>query len=157
MIATTTVPMAAAAALIALGLAASPAAAQTVDEAAVEAACGALEREAAAGRARLVEVVACANREAARQLNPQLPLRVDEITTIVSVAAVGAEFAYNVRVNVDADSVTEAMRRALGDNTRAFVCNASDMRTTIGNGGSYRYSWSDRSGRPLHELLIARC
>ena len=135
----------------------SAALAQEIDEGAVGAACGALEREAMAGRARLVDVVACANREAARQLNPQLPMRVDGMTTVESIAANGPELVYYVRLNVDAGAIGGEMRRNLADNTRNNVCGASDMRQTIGNGGRYRYVWSDRAGRSIHETLIDRC
>jgi hypothetical protein len=143
-----------------VGFSASAAAGQVqpqMDRAAVERLCGALEREAVAGRAAMVDVVACANAESARQLNAQMPMRVDEVTTVESVAAFGAEFVYNVRVEVDAAAVTGQMRDQLSAGTRNYVCNAADMRRTIGNGGSYRYRWADRSGRTVNEVLIDRC
>lgn len=136
---------------------AAPAAAQTIDEEAVQAACGALEAQAVAGRARLVDVVACANRETARQLNPQMPLQVDQLTTVTSIDAVAAQLIYNVRIDIDGTAVSAANRQQLATETRNFVCNAPDMRTTIGNGGSYRYRWVDRSGASLGEALIDRC
>ena len=146
-----------AAALAAAGFAPAAAAQPRMDQQAVEQSCGAIEREAIAGRAAMVDVVACANAESARQLNAQMPMRVDEVTTVESVAAVGAEFVYYVRVDVDAATITGAIRDNLSAGTRNYVCNAADMRRTIGNGGSYRYRWSDRSGRAVNEVLIDRC
>lgn len=146
-----------AAALVAGGLASATAAQPQMDNEALAAACGAVEREWQAGRVGIVDVVACANAESARQLNAQMPMRVDEVTTVESVAAFGPEFVYNVRVEVDAAGVTAAMRDNLSAGTRNYVCNAADMRQTIGNGGRYRYRWADRAGRPVNEILIDRC
>ncbi len=145
------------AALLGSVLTATPAASQSVDSEAASRACAAIEQAAGAGRARLTDVVACAFREAARQLSGQMPLRIDENVTVESVAAVGAEFVYNVRVNVDGAGITPQMRRALADDVRNSACAAADMRSTIGNGGSYRYRWSDRVGRFIDETLIDRC
>ena len=146
-----------AAMLVVGGLASAAAAQPQMDNDALQAACGGIEREWQAGRVGIVDVVACANAESARQLNAQMPMRVDEITTVESVAAFGPEFVYNVRVEVDAAGVTAAMRDNLSAGTRNYVCNAADMRQTIGNGGRYRYRWADRAGRPVNEILIDRC
>lgn len=146
-----------AAVLVAGGLASAAAAQPQMDNAALAAACGGVEREWQAGRAAIVDVVACANAESARQLNAHMPMRVDEITIVESVAAFGPEFVYNVRVEVDAAAVTGEMRGNLSAGTRNYVCNAADMRQTIGNGGRYRYRWADRAGRPVNEILIDRC
>ena len=146
------------AAILVGGVFAAPGEAQPqMDQTAIERLCGALEREANAGRAAMVDVVACANAESARQLNAQMPMRVDEITTVESVAAFGPEFVYNVRLDVDSAAVTGQMRDQMSAGTRSYVCNAADMRRTIGNGGSYRYRWADRAGRTVNEVLIDRC
>lgn len=101
--------------------------------------------------------VACANREAARQVNPQLPKRVDQITTLTSIAAEDATVVYNYTVDVDAGTITDSARRQLEQATRASVCRQANMVQTMAMGGSYAYVWADRAGRPIHQLRIDAC
>lgn len=146
-------------ALTSLGLAASSAAAQTVDEdQAVNACIAEEEREQPiADDAQLREIVACVNRESARQLNAQTPLRIDEGTILDSVEAVGLQLTYRVTIDVDGAEVTDGDRAAIIEATRASVCESDDIRQTMSHGGSYAYVWRDRAGRTVGETVIADC
>ena len=102
-------------------------------------------------------LLVCATRFTAGVINAQLPQRLDEITSLQSVEALGVTLVYNNRVEVDAAAVTGAQRQALERSVRQFVCGQADMTRTIGYGGSYRYVWSDRKGAPIHRVTIDGC
>jgi glucose/arabinose dehydrogenase len=101
--------------------------------------------------------VACANREAARQVNPQLPKRVDDLTTLTSITPEDATVVYNYTVDIDAGQINPAALRQLEQATRANVCRQMNMVQTMAMGGSYAYVWNDRAGRPIHRMRIDAC
>ena len=141
-----------------LAFMAANAAAQSISTDDVVAACvppGA--DDAPATRAQLRAVVACANAHAARQLNTQTPIRVDEVTSLQSVVAMDTLLVYNNQVNLDAGDIPAEARRRLEQNTRDYVCRSNEMRQTIANGGSYGYVWLDRSGALIHQTRIETC
>jgi len=144
--------------LASLAFAAASGAAQSVSTDDVVAACvppGA--DDAPATRAQLRAVVACANAHAARQLNAQTPIRVDEITSLQSIVAMDTLLIYNNQVNVDARDIPAEAKFRLEQNTRDYVCRSPEMRQTIVNGGSYGYVWIDRSGALIHQARIEAC
>ena len=102
-------------------------------------------------------MVTCVNREAARQANAQLPLRVDEVTTITSIVADGTAVIYNIRVDTDAASVPAVTRERIETAARASACARADMRQTMAMGGAYTYVWSDRAGREYLRFRIDGC
>jgi hypothetical protein len=102
-------------------------------------------------------MVVCANREAARQANAQLPMRVDDVTTVTSITADGLTVVYNVRLDLDAANLPAGARARLEANARANACARQDMRQTMGMGGAYAYVWSDRAGRPILRFRIDGC
>ena len=101
--------------------------------------------------------VACANREAARQVNPQLPKRVDDLTTLTSITPEDATVIYNYTVDLDAGQINAEALRQLEQATRANVCRQGNMVQTMAMGGSYAYVWNDRAGRPIHRMRIDAC
>jgi hypothetical protein len=111
----------------------------------------------AVSRAQIRTALACFQALMAGKINSAAPLTVDEITSLESAETSGTTLQYNYQVAVDASGVTAEMRTAIDRDTRANVCGSSDMASTIGNGGAYRYVWNDRSGRPIHTLLVDRC
>lgn len=102
-------------------------------------------------------MLSCLARESARVLNAQLPLRIDEITTLRSVAADGPELTYLNDVEVDAAGLTAAQSAALIETTRNYVCSQPLMRAAVTAGASYRYIWLDRSGAEFNRMTIERC
>ena len=143
------------------GFGAAGASGQSVDTEATAAAC-VPPGELARPMAELTEsqrraLIACANATAARQLNSQMPMRVDDITILESVEAVGTTVVYNQRANVDARNVTPAIKASIDQSVRANVCGSEDMRSTISYGGAYTYVWIDRSGNFIHRLHITGC
>ena len=133
----------------------------SVDTDAAVAACATPEERqramASLPDARRLALLACLNRYAAEQINAQTPMRVDEMTTLVSVATVGTTVIYNQRVDADARDITPAMKASIEQAVRARACASEDMRNTISYGGVYAYNWVDRSGAFIHSFHIERC
>lgn len=102
-------------------------------------------------------MMSCAQGEAARQLNAQTPIRVDELTAVTAISAEGTQLTYHMQVQVNAADVTDAQRTAVAQSTRANVCGLEQMRRTMSNGGSYRYIWTDRAGAEIARTVIASC
>lgn len=144
-----------------LGAAPAPAGLPGQDEAAaaVAKACGdhSAEAYAALPAAEARVFLNCLTRAVATELRKQLPIKVDEVTTVSGVEVDGAILTYKVAFDVDKASVTPAMLDILRTSTRKNVCGTDDMRWMIEAGAGYRYSWADRAGAPLGDLLVASC
>ena len=117
-------------------------------------------REGSAGRISVAQrnaMLSCLARESARVINAQLPMRLDDITTLRSVAADGPELTYVSDVEVDAAGLSAAENEALIETTRAYVCSQPLMRAAVSAGSSYRYIWFDRTGAEFNRITIERC
>lgn len=101
--------------------------------------------------------LACLTRHTADEIRKSLPAPVDAITTWDTVQAEGTTLTYRYTVGVEAAQVTDPMREALSNHIRQQACGNPDMTAVIALGGAYRYVWTDRAGRPLHELTVASC
>ena len=112
---------------------------------------------AALSPAARTAILSCVARKSARLISSQLPLRIDEITTLRSVAANGPQLASSSDVEVDAAGLTEAESAALVETTRDYVCGQPAMRAAVSVGSSYRYIWFDRTGAEFNRMTIERC
>ena len=112
---------------------------------------------AALSPAARTAILSCVARESARLIGSRLPLRIDEITTLRSVAADGPQLTYFSDVEVDAAGLTEAESAALVETTRDYVCGQPAMRAAVSIGSSYRYIWFDRTGAEFNRMTIERC
>jgi hypothetical protein len=101
--------------------------------------------------------LSCVARESARLIGGQLPMRIDEITTLRSVAADGPQLTYLNDVEVDGEGLTAEQSEALMATTRDYVCSQPLMRAAVSAGSSYRYIWFDRSGAEFNRMTIDRC
>ena len=102
-------------------------------------------------------MMSCAQGEAARQLNAQTPILVDEISAVDAVTAEGTQLTYHMQVLVNLADVTDAQRAGVVQATRGNVCGLEQMRRTMAMGGSYRYIWTDRTGAEIARTVIAGC
>jgi hypothetical protein len=102
-------------------------------------------------------LIACAQDVTARTLRAQLPLRIDEITTLEEIEVDGATLIYHNRLNLDAADLQDTARPAIEQATRAHVCGQANMVQTIGFGGAYGYVWVDRTGNLVHRMTISTC
>lgn len=94
--------------------------------------------------------------EAARILNAQAPIELDEITTLESAETDNIIMIYNNKVASDASEFDKASfeteRRAF---LVEFVCGNDGMAITLDAGGSFRYNWVDRSDQFIGSVTIS--
>jgi hypothetical protein len=94
-------------------------------------------------------------RQVVRQVQPLLPMKIDEFTTLVAVTAVGPTVLYGYRVEKQsADIDVAAFKSATKSRLENQVCTSS-MRKTLERGGSYRYLYYASDGVSLAEVTIA--
>jgi hypothetical protein len=93
---------------------------------------------------------------AAEELQDQLPLRADDVTTAVSVRAVGTEFVYDMQLSevVPADRLEERQALIQGRN-EVRMCEG-EAGAFIRRGGSMRHVYTDPRGH-VFETRVARC
>jgi len=103
------------------------------------------------------EIIACVFGNTAAQMDAQLPQKIDEITTLVSVSSNGPTFNYTYVLDVATAEVGQANIDSLEAATRQNACTEPSMKQTIGLGGAYFYRWVDRSGTQITTLRIDAC
>jgi hypothetical protein len=101
--------------------------------------------------------IACIFRETAAQIDPQLPIKVDDTTSMVAISATGARINYTYVVNRAASDFSPSQKANIATNARQSVCGDPDMLATLNRGGSYFYRWLDRSGAVIQTALIDNC
>lgn len=102
-------------------------------------------------------LIACVFQQTAMQIDAQLPIKLDDSSTLVAVSSVGPQFNYTYVVNTLVGEIAAGAPAAIEKSTRASVCEDPDMLATIQRGGSYFYRWLDRSGAVIHTTLIEGC
>ena len=93
---------------------------------------------------------------AAESLRQKLPMRVDDITTVVGIRADGAEFVYDMRVSevFEGDHLENA-RATMQASNQSTMCRG-EAGTFIRRGGSMRHIYTDPNGNQF-ETRVARC
>ncbi|MEW4448306.1 hypothetical protein [Qipengyuania sp. JC766] len=102
-------------------------------------------------------ILACSFKEAERQLAPQLPLQLDDVTQIVAVSADGLVFSYRYAIDIETADVGAEAASFLSEATRENVCNDPDMLATMQEGGSFAYAWYDNSDKLIHRMTVSTC
>ena len=102
--------------------------------------------------------------QAAKELNQQIPIAIDEYTTLFSVTFMNWVFSYNYRINFDCSSISkedfdemlsnikkEAIidQRKLIDSGRYGATRSEMKRLFKALGFKFRYNYSDINGRFL--------
>ena len=94
-------------------------------------------------------------RQVVRQVQPQLPMKIDEFITLVSVTAVGPTVLYEYRVEkLPADIELAALKSATKSRLENQVCTNS-MRKVLERGAVYKYLYYASDGASLAEVTIA--
>ncbi len=94
-------------------------------------------------------------RQVVRQVQPQLPMKIDEFITLVSVTAVGPTVLYEYRVEkLPADIDLAALKSATKSRLENQVCTSS-MRKALELGAVYKYVYYASDGVSLAEITIA--
>jgi len=103
------------------------------------------------------QIISCVFTNTAAQMDAQLPKKIDQITTLVSVSSSGPTFNYTYVLDVSMADVQQANIDSLEAATRENACTDPSMTQTMALGGSYFYRWVDRSGNQITTLRIEGC
>ncbi|WP_085905600.1 type II secretion system pilot lipoprotein GspS-beta [Kiloniella majae] len=96
-----------------------------------------------------------AQQEAAAQINKNLPMQVDELTTLEAVSSEGAALVYNYKVDVKKDETDlDVFTSEVKKNLMATMCGKEPFSKLYSAGASYIYLYSDTSGDELTEITI---
>ena len=101
--------------------------------------------------------IGCIFQQTAAQMDTQLPIKIDDTTTLVAVSATGPQFNYTYVADMLVGDLAPGSAASIERATRQTVCQSPDMVATMKRGGSYFYRWLDRSGAVIHTALVARC
>lgn len=104
-----------------------------------------------------IQMVSCLNTQSANQLRGQLPVRIDQATTLVDLQAQGPVLNYRYRVDMDSSSLPPNAGAQIEQQTRNAACANRDARRLLELGGAYAYTWVDRGGQTIHSMQLTSC
>jgi hypothetical protein len=96
-----------------------------------------------------------AQQEAAAQINKNLPMQVDELTTLEAVSSEGSALVYNYKVDVKKDETDlDVFTAEVKKNLMATMCGKEPFSKLYSAGASYVYNYTDTAGDALTEITI---
>jgi hypothetical protein len=104
-----------------------------------------------------VQLVTCLNSQSVTQLRTQLPVRIDPVTTLVDIQSQGPVLSYRYQVDMDASQLPPNASGQIEQQTRSATCGRTEARQLLELGGSYAYTWVDRSGQTIHSMQLSSC
>ncbi len=94
---------------------------------------------------------------AAKQLRSQLPMKVDEATTLQSVISMGPALAYHYVIDANkADLDIESFKELMQVQLKANTCEHEGMAETIKYGGEYIYMYMSADNLRLGEFKFGK-
>jgi hypothetical protein len=91
-----------------------------------------------------------------KELNKNLPKKIDEQTTLNSVSNNGRTMIYNYQLSLSVNQINKNMFRDKMKNLLIKnVCMEKNMRLTLKNGTSYKYVYADKNNILIDKFLIA--
>jgi hypothetical protein len=92
---------------------------------------------------------------AVHEIRKQLPMQIDEATTLQNVMSVGNAFYYYYHLSyLKSDIDAEYFREAMTRNLRSNACQHQDMRYAIDMGAEYKYIYMSADGLVIDEITI---
>jgi hypothetical protein len=101
------------------------------------------------------ETIVEAQRITAAILRNQLPIKVDEITTLQSVSTVGKTLQYHFKLEAIKDDIDVAdFHKMWTTNLKTEVCQNESMRYVVEQGGQYKYIYTGSDGVVIDEITM---
>jgi hypothetical protein len=98
--------------------------------------------------------VEVAQEAAAQELRKQLPMRIDDLTTLERVMSAGTALIYQYRVEFTGNEVDVAWHQEMKKTLAANVCEQADMKFALDNGAKYEYSYFGSDGLMIADFVI---
>jgi hypothetical protein len=112
-------------------------------------AVGWMQVPAVAQTAEQTKQVEEGQKQAAAQLKPTLPRKIDELTTMTDVSAIGVVLAYTYAVDTTKFKMVPNFIDLVRKNTTAVVCKTEVLANAMKLGAVYRYIYVDPQTQPL--------
>lgn len=100
------------------------------------------------------DFVADAQSHAAKVFRKQLPMKIDEVTTLLTVASAGRTGVYSYRMDLFENELPLDWRQKQTSLMRHNVCSQPIMSKLMKQGASYAYQYVDKSGKFLVYIKI---
>jgi hypothetical protein len=107
-----------------------------------------------ANRSALADQVADFQFAAAKELRKQLPMKADELTTLVTVASAGRMLMYSFRVEIEKERIPSDFIGKQEANLKHNLCAHPTMRKVMKKGASYSYLYTDIRGKFVAEIKV---
>ena len=92
---------------------------------------------------------------AVTEVRKQVPMKVNEMTTLEDVSSIGEVFQYHYRLEFsEKDIGVDEFRTAMTQTLRESVCSNEDMRMIMEDGGSYEYIYKGLDGVLIDTIII---
>jgi hypothetical protein len=94
---------------------------------------------------------------AAKQIRKQLPMKIDEITTLQSVASMNSLLIYNYSIDLKKSEIDSTVfLPRMKKNLKSNVCGQKAMAKVIKYGGRYMYSYVGVDGILIGDFKIGK-
>jgi hypothetical protein len=107
------------------------------------------------GNVAHADFVSDAQAHAAKAFRKQLPVKVDENTTLLTVGSAGRTLIYSYRVNAHKKNLPSDWQRRQNSHMENNLCNHPKMRTMLKRGASYSYQYVDVVGELIAYFTVA--
>lgn len=98
--------------------------------------------------------VEMAQAAAASELRSQLPIRIDDSTTLERVMSAGATLIYQYRVDFSESDVDTTWHQRMKNMLATNVCKQSDMKYALDNGARYQYTYFGNDGFMIADFVV---
>ena len=91
---------------------------------------------------------------AASELRSQLPIRIDDATTLERVMSAGTTLVYQYRIDFSESDVGTTWHQSMKNMLATNVCKHSVMRNALDNGARYQYTYFGTDGVMIADFVV---
>ena len=88
------------------------------------------------------------------ELQKKLPIKVDQGTTLTSVVYADSVLTFTYTLDATVDKIDVDQYLQLKANVRDKTCKQEEAMSFFNGGGTQRFSWYDRNGKPIGKLEL---
>jgi hypothetical protein len=97
-------------------------------------------------------------RTGADEIQTSLPKRLDDLTVLTGVQAIGNRLVYTTQVDIVKGNIDpSSLLRVMKEHNKKYWCETADLAQDINDGGVVEYSYVDTSGVKIGKISIDTC
>ncbi len=97
-----------------------------------------------------------ANEAGAAAINARVPIKMDDVTSLISAKAKSDGLLYNYKTTLAKDEIDGDVEKVLKPDTVEAVCKDTNARKLLNMGDTYYYSYADKNDVSLGEFKIIK-